>query len=214
MKPSSVRRALAASALALSLSACAAVAEADQETSAAAGATAQSASQSATPAQARGPLIANARQLTFEGLRAGEGYFSADGSQMIFQSEREADNPFYQMYLMDLAVRRCAARVSGLRQDHLRLDTSGQEARHLRFHPGRSRRPQEDGRRDRLPQKRTDPALCVGLRSDLRHPGIRSCDGQVCEPHPHARATTPKAPIRRTASASCSPRTARPMGAL
>ncbi|MBU6320683.1 MAG: M28 family peptidase [Alphaproteobacteria bacterium] len=47
-------------------------------------------------------LISNARQLTFDGLRAGEGYFSADGSMMIFQSERETDNPFYQMYLMDL----------------------------------------------------------------------------------------------------------------
>ncbi len=43
-----------------------------------------------------------ARQLTFEGLRAGEGYYSADGRQMIFQSEREPGNPFYQIYLMDL----------------------------------------------------------------------------------------------------------------
>ncbi len=42
------------------------------------------------------------RQLTFQGKRAGEGYFSADGKKMIFQSEREADNPFYQIYLMDL----------------------------------------------------------------------------------------------------------------
>ena len=109
MKPSSVRRALAAGALALSLSACAAITDADQETAGPANATAQSASQSAAsqsvaPAQAGGPLIANARQLTFEGLRAGEGYFSADGSQLIFQSEREADNPFYQMYLMDRAT--------------------------------------------------------------------------------------------------------------
>lgn len=54
-----------------------------------------------TPAQ-QGPLIANERQLTFDGLRAGEGYFSTDGSLLIFQSEREADNPFYQMYLMNL----------------------------------------------------------------------------------------------------------------
>lgn len=46
--------------------------------------------------------ISGARQLTFEGLRAGEGYFSADGRQMVFQSERSAGNPFYQMYLMDL----------------------------------------------------------------------------------------------------------------
>ncbi len=48
------------------------------------------------------PLLSNERQLTFEGLRAGEGYFSADGSKLVFQSEREADNPFYQIYLMDL----------------------------------------------------------------------------------------------------------------
>ncbi len=48
------------------------------------------------------PLIRNARQLVFEGKRSGEGYFSADGRLMIFQSEREPDNPFYQMYLLDM----------------------------------------------------------------------------------------------------------------
>lgn len=47
-------------------------------------------------------LLANTRQLTFEGRRAGEGYFSADGKRMIFQSEREPGNPFYQIYLLDL----------------------------------------------------------------------------------------------------------------
>jgi len=47
-------------------------------------------------------LLGNVRQLTFEGRRAGEGYFSADGSKLVFQSERDADNPFYQIYLMDL----------------------------------------------------------------------------------------------------------------
>jgi Tol biopolymer transport system component len=47
-------------------------------------------------------FLSNVRQLTFEGKRAGEGYFSADGSKMIFQSEREEGNPFYQIYLMDL----------------------------------------------------------------------------------------------------------------
>ncbi len=34
-------------------------------------------------------------------LRSGEGYFSADGTQMVFQSERDPENPFYQIYLMD-----------------------------------------------------------------------------------------------------------------
>ncbi|MEZ0274527.1 MAG: peptidase M28, partial [Roseimicrobium sp.] len=47
-------------------------------------------------------FLTGVRQLTFEGKRAGEGYFSADGKKMIFQSEREADNPFYQIYLLDL----------------------------------------------------------------------------------------------------------------
>ena len=47
-------------------------------------------------------LIRNSRQLTFEGRRAGEGYFSQDGKQLVFQSEREPGNPFFQIYLMDL----------------------------------------------------------------------------------------------------------------
>ena len=47
-------------------------------------------------------LLNNIRQLTFDGKRAGEGYFSRDGKRMVFQSERDADNPFYQIYLMDL----------------------------------------------------------------------------------------------------------------
>jgi Tol biopolymer transport system component len=45
-------------------------------------------------------FIRNARQLTFEGRRAGEGYFSADGNFLVFQSEREPGNPFYQIYTL------------------------------------------------------------------------------------------------------------------
>ncbi len=47
-------------------------------------------------------LLNNVRQLTFEGRRAGEGYFSRDGGKLVFQSEREKGNPFFQIYLMDL----------------------------------------------------------------------------------------------------------------
>jgi Tol biopolymer transport system component len=47
-------------------------------------------------------VIREPRQLTFVGPRSGEGYFSKDGQKMIFQSEREPGNPFYQMYLLDL----------------------------------------------------------------------------------------------------------------
>ena len=49
-------------------------------------------------------LLTNVRQVTFEGRRAGEGYFSSDGSRMIFQSEREPQNPFFQIYVMDLGT--------------------------------------------------------------------------------------------------------------
>ena len=54
------------------------------------------------PAAAQHGPISGARQLTFEGARAGEGYYAADGARMIFQSEREPGNPFYQIYVMDL----------------------------------------------------------------------------------------------------------------
>ena len=47
-------------------------------------------------------FLSNIRQLTYEGKRSGEGYFSADGTRMIFQSERHEGNPFYQIYLLDL----------------------------------------------------------------------------------------------------------------
>ena len=47
-------------------------------------------------------LITDSRQITFIGPRSGEGYFSADGKKMVFQSEREPGNPFYQMYVLDL----------------------------------------------------------------------------------------------------------------
>ena len=46
-------------------------------------------------------FLKNIRQLTYEGKRAGEGYFSEDGKALIFQSEREPENPFFQIYLLD-----------------------------------------------------------------------------------------------------------------
>ncbi|HEX4640633.1 MAG TPA: peptidase M28, partial [Chthoniobacterales bacterium] len=47
-------------------------------------------------------FISNPRQLVLEGKRSGEGYFSPDGKKLIFQSEREPENPFYQQYILDL----------------------------------------------------------------------------------------------------------------
>jgi Tol biopolymer transport system component len=53
-------------------------------------------------AVAEAQFLSNTLQLTFEGRRSGEGYFSPDGKALIFQSEREPGNPFYQIYLLDL----------------------------------------------------------------------------------------------------------------
>ena len=47
-------------------------------------------------------LLSNIRQVTFEGKRAGESYFSPQGNRMVFQSERDTGNPFFQIFLMDL----------------------------------------------------------------------------------------------------------------
>jgi len=47
-------------------------------------------------------FLTRIRRLTIEGRRSGEGYWSKDGTQLVFQSEREPGNPFYQIYLMDM----------------------------------------------------------------------------------------------------------------
>src|SRR5579862_7785969 len=47
-------------------------------------------------------FLTGIRRLTMEGRRAGEGYWSPDGKRLVFQSEREPGNPFYQIYTLDL----------------------------------------------------------------------------------------------------------------
>ncbi len=46
-------------------------------------------------------FIGNTRQLSFEGRRSGECYFSPDGKKLVFMSEREPGNPFFQIYVLD-----------------------------------------------------------------------------------------------------------------
>jgi Tol biopolymer transport system component len=49
-------------------------------------------------------LLRGTRRLVVDSQRSGEGYFSADGQRFIFQSEvPDSDNPFYQIFVMDLA---------------------------------------------------------------------------------------------------------------
>ncbi|MCB0407100.1 MAG: M28 family peptidase [Bdellovibrionales bacterium] len=54
------------------------------------------------PSSYTSQLLTDTRQLTFGGKRSGEGYFSSNGELMVFQSERLKDNPFYQIYLMNM----------------------------------------------------------------------------------------------------------------
>ena len=70
------------------------------------------ATSAAAPAPPTGPydtnfedsLLSNTRQLITDSLRSGEGYFSADGERFIFQSELPGSNPFYQIFVRDLAT--------------------------------------------------------------------------------------------------------------
>src|SRR5438876_3775905 len=51
--------------------------------------------------------LKNIRQLTRDFVRAGEGYFSPDQKQVIFQAEeKDTGNPFYQIFVMDLQTGR------------------------------------------------------------------------------------------------------------
>ncbi len=59
--------------------------------------------QTTTPNEERS-FLSRIRRITVEGKRAGEGYWSPDGKRLVFQSEREAGNPFYQIYVLDFAT--------------------------------------------------------------------------------------------------------------
>lgn len=49
-------------------------------------------------------FLTRVRRLTVDGRRAGEGYWSPDGTRLVFQSERDPKNPFYQIYVLDLTT--------------------------------------------------------------------------------------------------------------
>jgi Tol biopolymer transport system component len=60
--------------------------------------------QTRPPENRESDFLSRVRRLTIEGRRAGEGYWSPDGKRLVFQSEREPGNPFYQIYALDLAT--------------------------------------------------------------------------------------------------------------
>src|SRR5256714_11950764 len=57
-----------------------------------------------SPAGHESDFLTRIRRLTVEGRRAGEGYWAPDGKKLVFQSEREPGNPFYQIYSLDMTT--------------------------------------------------------------------------------------------------------------
>jgi Tol biopolymer transport system component len=76
--------------------------------------------------QAEAAHLKNIRQVTKDFARAGEGYFSPDGKQIIFQAEeKDTGNPFYQIFVMDLEsgkVRRVSPGVGKTTCSYFRPD--------------------------------------------------------------------------------------------
>ena len=56
---------------------------------------------------AEAKYFTNIKQVTRDFVRAGEGYFSPDGKKVIYQAEeKDTGNPFYQIFVQDLATGR------------------------------------------------------------------------------------------------------------
>ena len=124
-----------------------------------------------------GELLTGVRQLIFEGRRSGEGYFSADGTRMIFQSERTPGNPFYQMYVMD--------RDSG---DVHRVSTGVGKTTCGWIHPDGTKVLFASGQAARgagAAGGRHGPPLLLELRRALRHLRRRPPGTGAAQSHPH-----------------------------
>ena len=111
-------------------------------------------------------FLSNPRQLVFEGKRSGEGYFSPDGTKLIFQSEREPANPFYQQYIvLDLGDGRNDPGLAGIGQDDLRLFSTRDGTRPVCVDPCRSGGVGQTEGGAGISRERKATAIRVGLRS-------------------------------------------------
>ncbi len=100
-------------------------------------------------AEGEAAFLQGIRQLTFEGRRAGEGYFRADGKALVFQSEREPGNPFFQIYTMDLET-----------GDTMRISPGIGKTTCAWFHP--------DGRRILFSSTHEDPDAVAKQKAELK----------------------------------------------
>ena len=65
------------------------------------GSVAAAAESAAAPKSIEGEFLSNIRQVTSGFVKAGEGYFSPDGKQIVYQAVSK-DYPFYQIYTQPL----------------------------------------------------------------------------------------------------------------
>ena len=115
------------------------------------------------PAYQERDFLTRVRRLTIEGKRAGEGYWSPDGKRLAFQSEREPNNPFYQIYVLDLESGD-TKRISRDRQDHVRVLPAGHRRDRVRLDPRRPEIQGIPGSGAGVPGVGQRASLLVGLR--------------------------------------------------
>ena len=112
---------------------------------------------------------ANARQLTYDGRRSGECYFSPDGKQLVFMSEREPGNPFFQIFVLDLETGDIERVSPGKGKATCPFFQAGDGFARIRFDaPGSGVRDQGQGR-VQAPRGGHAPPRGLGLRRGLRH---------------------------------------------
>ena len=155
-------------------------------------------------------FLSRVRRLTVEGRRAGEGYWSPDGKRLVFQSEREPGNPFYQIYVLDLATGDVEAHLARDGQDDVRVLPAGQRRDPVRVDARRSEVEAAAGRGARLPRVGQGAPLLVGLRPGDGHLRVQREDRRAEAADRRARLRRRGAATRPTGSGSRSRRCATP----
>lgn len=111
-----------------------------------------------------------------QGKRSGEAYFSADASQVIFQSEVDGENPYYQIYLKDFKTNKVQRVSNGLGKTTcawIMPDNNGYIFASTQADPDFGKKAAAEIEERKSPNKRAyswdyDPAYEIYLTKDLK----------------------------------------------